>query len=258
MIVSGAVFANNHVHIDRLIRPVWLVFQPFQKFAMTSVAMVLKVLKLQLKDLCKLYTDTTKDDQPAFPFFRKVHEATLSYKQCIKPNLYLCSLISGQKVVTKFVEGRYAIRIHQYMAKMGYAPEVIFYEERLTTRYCVVVMEYIEGAETLDHCIKRGHKFSKKIFGHCKEVIDYMHTKNYCHGDLRANNILVMNLNNEPRIKVVDFNWAGEAESSTYPGFMNHADITWPEGAAAGKQLQLSHDLYWFQQWVTRLDHVNC
>ena len=58
----------------------------------------------------------------------------------------------------------------------------------------------------------------KKFFEHCEEVIRYMHAKNYCPGDLRANNILVMNLDNELSIKVVDFDWAGEAGSSTYPG----------------------------------------
>ena len=96
--------------------------------------------------------------------------------------------------------------VHQHMAAKGYTPKIVHYEERLTSKYSVVVMECIDGP-TLDNCITQGKKFSKEFVKHCKEVVNEIHSKKCCHGNLRANNILVTNIDEEPQIKVIDFDW---------------------------------------------------
>ena len=83
-------------------------FQPYQKSAMKFVALVIKALKRRVQDLCKLYVQNKKADQPNFPFIQNVNGTTLSYKMSINPHLYRCSL-DAEEVVTKFVEEKYGI-----------------------------------------------------------------------------------------------------------------------------------------------------
>jgi len=98
--------------------------------------MAMKALKCQLQDLCELHKQDKKADQPDFP---NLNSVTLSYIKSIKPHLYLCSL-DTQKVVTKFVEGKYGIEVHRHMAAKGYAPKLVHCKEQLTSRFCVFVM----------------------------------------------------------------------------------------------------------------------
>jgi len=42
---------------------------------------------------------------------------------------------------------------------------------------------------------------------------------------------------------VIDFDWSGREGDVTYPGFMNHIDVNWPEGASDNKFIYKAHDL---------------
>ena len=246
MMVSGAVVAKG-VHVDRLIRPVWLVHQPYQKHAMICVARVMRALKVQLCDLVDLYIKAKAVEQPNYPFFQTPGDVgTLVYKKQIKPNVYVCLLNEKSKVVVKFVEGAYGIDVHKYLADQGYAPKVEYFNADLTSRYQVVVMQFIESAITLDDHIKDGSN-PNDIVKECKVVIDDMHSKGYCHGDLRPNNILLNYINGQVKFNIIDFDWSGQANIKEYPGFMN-SEIEWPEGASAGEKLKCEHDMYWLDK----------
>lgn len=46
----------------------------------------------------------------------------------------------------------------------------------------------------------------------------------------------------------MDFEWAGLANETTYPLFMNHKDIQWPPGATDGKPITKEHDEWWLDR----------
>ena len=72
-----------------------------------------------------------------------------------------------------------------------------------------------------------------------------MHSAGFCHGDFRSPNILVRDTG---KVCVLDYEWSGAIGTATYPFFMNHVDLTWPEGAVDGQLIQMEHDKYWLEQ----------
>ena len=50
----------------------------------------------------------------------------------------------------------------------------------------------------------------------------------------------------------LDCDWAGEAGKQTYPLFMNHAGVKWPEGAAEGMPITQAHDERMLRQLLSR------
>jgi len=106
-------------------------------------------------------------------------------------------------VVVKFVEGAYGIDVHKYLADQGCAPRIEHFDRALTSRYQVVVMQYIDGAQTLHDYINDGNN-PDDIVKQCKATIEDMHKKEgYCHGDLRPNNILVSSNNGQFKFYVI-------------------------------------------------------
>ena len=65
-------------------------------------------------------------------------------------------------------------------------------------------------------------------------IIEKLESKNYVHGDLRSNNIVIRTdvIEKSVDLKVIDFDWAGEAGQVRYPAERNR-DIWWP-GEAGG------------------------
>ena len=73
--------------------------------------------------------------------------------------------------------------------------------------------------------------------------MNLLHQADFVHGDLRSNNIFVL----ADSVRITDFEWAGVKEQSTYPLFMNHTDLTWPDGARDGQPIKQEHDLWWLK-----------
>ena len=92
------------------------------------------------------------------------------------------------------------------------------------------------------------HDETQGIKYHCQKALELLHTKGYCHGDFRSNNILIRHSETPKPIAIVDFDWSGETDKATYPPFINHIDINWPEGATDNALLQPDHDNYWLNQ----------
>ncbi len=78
-------------------------------------------------------------------------------------------------------------------------------------------------------------------------VTTSLHMAGFCHGDLRAPNILVRA---RAKVCVLDFEWSGRLGTATYPFFMNHEEIAWPEGAQDGKLIAKEHDKFWVSALV--------
>ena len=73
-----------------------------------------------------------------------------------------------------------------------------------------------------------------------KAAVHALHAAGFVHGDLCGCNILMAT----SAVYLIDFEWAGLVATVTYPCFMNHIEIKWPDGAGAGRLVTQSHDLW--------------
>jgi hypothetical protein len=147
-------------------------------------------------------------------------------------------------VVVKFTR-TYGVEAHSLLAIHGFAPQLL-HCERLAGGWFMVVMERLTdpwvNAYNMEPCL-----LNEALGVELRSAVDLLHENHFVHGDLRSNNIFV---NPETmKISVVDFDWCGVADVAQYPPFMNHTDITWPEGAEDGLVLRPAHDLYWCEKF---------
>ena len=256
--ISGAV-KGHHVMVDRLTPFMWMVPQPNDRSAMTQLARVFKALKNALAHLIEFHLRAVPEPERHYPYFREIgDEGIISYLEELKQNVFRCVLQkdgNSERVIVKFVE-RYGIEAHRLLEKKGYAPSVKAFVKNVTSRYHVIVMEYIEHAVTLyDYILKEEHKTHTvtQLKDHCSEVLTLLHTQGYCHGDLRGNNILVRRHEASCPVVIVDFDWSGKIGEAKYPLFMNHINLKWPDGATDNAPLRPEHDQYWLDK-VFQLD----
>ena len=118
------------------------------------------------------------------------------------------------------------------------------------------VMEYLDPSEW--ETLHRFMNASSTVLSHTKlrkaleDIVRALKSKNYVHGDLRPNNIMIRkDLSKQPLdLKVIDYDWAGEASKVYYPAERNPeiAGIKWP-GEAGGK-IENGHDWKLISSWL--------
>ncbi|KAK9816064.1 hypothetical protein WJX74_003798 [Apatococcus lobatus] len=73
------------------------------------------------------------------------------------------------------------------------------------------------------------------------------------HGDLRSTNIFVReNAEQAWEVQTIDFDLAGVEGVATYPPFLNHRHISWPEGVIGGAKIVRAHDCAHIEQIISR------
>ena len=165
-----------------------------------------------------------------------------------KKLLFLVKTEEGNRMVVKFCR-RYNREAHRLCAQRGYAPRLASVEQ-LAGGWLMVVMEYIEGI-LLSECGCDGGWDASEVLGQVEDCVTMLHQNGYVHGDLRENNILVVSSEGSgtpSKAVLVDFDWAGRSGEDRYPLFMNHSEVTWPDGAEDGSVLEEAHDWFWFEK----------
>ena len=204
--------------------------------------------------LCYLYCiDCRLVSQPPEP-------SKIRFAPCT-PRIYgTCELIGKAKDETgtltfKLVSRSYSQQVHEHLAAKGLAPKLYGYAkvDGAPTAY---VMEYLDPSEW-----KTLHRFmnaSSTVLSRTElrkaleDIVRVLKSKNYVHGDLRPNNIMIhKDLLKQPLgLMVVDYDWAGEASKVYYPAERNPEieDIKWP-GEAGGK-IENDHDWKLILSWL--------
>ena len=191
-------------------------------------------------------------------------EGTLTFVS--RPNdayqrLFLATLSSssflGLRVLVKLVPRSYSRDVHKHMADNGLAPKLYGYAEveGVPTAY---VMEYLDPSiwQTLYQLSKPKKKLNRptanQLRGALQEIIAALDEKKYVHGDLRSNNIMIRTnvMDKSVELKVVDFDWAGEAGQVYYPAERNR-EIQWP--GEAGGPIEQDHDSKMVDSWMKDL-----
>ena len=162
---------------------------------------------------------------------------------------------SNQPVVVKLVSRSYSQQVHEHLAAKGLAPKLYGYAkvDGAPTAY---VMEYLDPSEW--ETLHRFMNASSTVLSRTElrkaleDIVRALKSKNYVHGDLRPNNIMIRkDLSKQPLdLKVIDYDWAGEASKVYYPAERNPeiAGIKWP--SEAGGKIENGHDWklisFWF------------
>ena len=162
---------------------------------------------------------------------------------------------SNQPVVVKLVSRSYSQQVHEHLAAKGLAPKLYGYAkvDGAPTAY---VMEYLDPTEW--ETLHRFMNASSTVLSRTElrkaleDIVSALKSKNYVHGDLRPNNIMIRkDLSKQPLdLKVIDYDWAGEASKVYYPAERNPeiAGIKWP-GEAGGK-IENGHDWKLISSWL--------
>ena len=79
-----------------------------------------------------------------------------------------------------------------------------------------------------------------------EDVLCIMHGKGFVHGDLRPQNILVVN----DTIRILDFDWAGREGVVRYPNELN-ISCNWHADVECGGLIAKEHDKY-------RIENICC
>jgi serine/threonine protein kinase len=153
---------------------------------------------------------------------------------------------AGRNIVVKFVE-RYGERAHRVLAGEGLAPALLYCGSPCSDQkdpsyqsISMVVMEYVDG-DTL--AVKRGSGIDevtvKTVRSEVQRALELLHDQGLVFGDLRRPNIMITK---DGRVKLIDFNWAGEEGQAKYPSLISQ-EIHWPEGVKAVAVIRREHDL---------------
>ena len=139
-----------------------------------------------------------------------------------------------QEVVVKFVRSHYGEAVHNLLGCSGFAPK-LFCCEPLPGGWYAVVMEKLDGEHIETDSINDGVKQS------LKRAVDLMHEKNYVHGDLRSQNIFIVN----ETVRILDFDWADTEGTAEYPPELNMSShCNWHPDVKPGGKILKAHDTH--------------
>lgn len=243
LFISGAVFGQD-IYIDRL-ASVWLVPQTQNHLAMLETARVLAALRRAIGSIKQFYHNlpTTPTADPRFPAFNSIGNFVIKYECQLKPHLFR-GTVDGARVVVKFCEA-YCEEAHRLLENMGYAPK-LYCCYPVSSRFKMIVMEFVEGRQLCEYLSQEEPSKKQNILAECALALQGLHDKNLCHGDFRDQNVLVRE---NGKVCVLDYEWAGQVGQVRYPGFMNHAHITWPDGVFDGEIITKAHDRVWLEKF---------
>jgi hypothetical protein len=180
---------------------------------------------------------------------------------------------------------QYGAKVHKYLEEKDMAPKYFFLfdigSDLLPTDAIEQyhVMEYLpppsnDSAGWIS-LLELEEKFPEVASIHKSDIeaalykiINVLGERKYVHGDLRPNNLLIKvtagpdgcKIQNRegsdplPYLKVIDFDWAGDAEVVKYPPHRN-PDVEWP--GDSGKPILVSHDKLMIDTWLSKWPHLN-
>ena len=151
------------------------------------------------------------------------------------------ALAVGTELVVKFAR-TYCEEMHLMCHAFNQSAPALYSVKNLPGGWIMLVMERVSGAHF------EPKKESKAVCEMLEDVVKHVHSAGMVHADLRPNNIMVAE--DKTRLCLIDFDWAGHADKTRYPLFMNRIDIVWADEVGDGKVLKPAHDDYWLEQLV--------
>lgn len=151
---------------------------------------------------------------------------------------------SSKRLLVKFVQS-YGRAVHEELASVNYAPKLHGFTE-LSGGWKMVVMEYLESPVWRDGTSLPvdDQVVQRELITVRNEILPSLKEKGYVHGDIRLANLMFRmdraGNGSDPAVKLIDFDFAGEAGKTTYPWNLNTAIR--PHGEVPCAPLEFLHD----------------
>lgn len=242
MSFSGAVFTDLAIR-DQLTPTVSLLWQPHSSLMLQAARCItaLRAALLSLRTFYDILDAEAKAKQQLqrqllYPYpaaFTDLHDTQVQLTYTDKLGRLCFKGVVDQMghqtpVFVKFCRS-YHRGAHDLLASKGFAPPVLGLMA-LPGGWFMVIMRFVVDGCPWDESVS-------KTAEALQAAVQVLHQAGFVHGDLRSNNIV------QDGIHTVDFEWAGIADQATYPFFMNHTDLKWPDGASDGLPITKGHDL---------------
>jgi serine/threonine protein kinase len=140
---------------------------------------------------------------------------------------------------------RYSEEAHQFLADLGYAPQLREVTS-LPGGWTMVVMDfspYTQLSELFMPSIESPRFVKSKM----REIVQRLHDNGFVHADIREKNILVdpktLTGKDDCSVHLIDFDWAGKDQEVRYPGRVNTVTVRRPNGASDGELITKDHDM---------------
>ena len=237
--VFGAAWNGGDVCIDPLCSPVSLLYVPRDPRAQVArTARVLAAIASTVDDLKEYYSDPGTVHQG--PYLRDCNSGKLENVKEMKGRSWLFEgKLKGEEVVIKFSSSYYGEEVHRHLADLCLAPK-LYMCKKLCGGWYAIVMEKIKGSRLLQLNV------TKPVKEALKYAVDTMHEEDYVHGDVRPQNIVVVN---DSRVCILDFDWAGKKDTVRYPVALNMSRRSvWHPDVKPGGLITKEHDLYQLEQ----------
>lgn len=104
-----------------------------------------------------------------------------------------------------------------------------FYEEE---SHFYIILELIQGGELFDHLLKKNNyseSDAREMIDVIVNVVEYLHSKNIVHRDLKAENLLMMHLEDDAELKLCDFGASAYASEPTLTDTVGTPNYVAPE-----------------------------
>ncbi|CAJ0925046.1 15989_t:CDS:2 [Entrophospora sp. SA101] len=161
-----------------------------------------------------------------FPWIRSYTKDSLVVsfqykKRCVdilQSLVYLVEKNDDTKHIVKF-SGTYGYDAHSFCAEHQIAPKIIHYSD-INSGYKFIVMEYLDGYETINSLFSKVKKEDLKEIKNSIKVADRW------------------------VIKIIDFEWAGPEGKIRYPYVTMNPKIKWHNEVKPGNLIRKSHDIH--------------
>ena len=161
---------------------------------------------------------------------------------CFPKKMVFEGKLNSTTVMVKICKGKYGEAVHRAMAAEDHSPRLIDCL-KVTDDTFLVVMEKFDSEmldvywESVLVCEKKSKK--RTIEQQLRNILSFMQSQGYVHGDLRDPNILVSG-KSEIKLKIVDFNWAGKVGEVKYPSDLN--TYAFHSSARPWQKILMEHD----------------
>ncbi|KAJ7241717.1 hypothetical protein B0H12DRAFT_42281 [Mycena haematopus] len=258
LVVVGAVFTSQII-VQRLTDYVWLGNSRVDDDDhVLRVARILFSLQASIEELQTYYMHL--EPQPFdlkhlhprfFPSITSYHsngeDVVFTYISPLESDpacmTFLAALdkTANKKVVIKFVK-RYGEEAHRLLARLGLAPELIYFGSISVPGLCygglhMIVIDYIEG-KTLSDAYSDA-VLPVRVTETISKGLDALHASDIVYGDLRRPNVMIRN--QDQGIMFVDFDWSGKVGQVRYPLHLAAA-VREASGAVEYDLMDKSHD----------------
>lgn len=208
-----------------------------------------------------------------------VYQVEVVDRDCL-PN-FLANIGSNSLLIkiiyTGFHRQHYGSIVHRFLAEKDMAPTLYGATSPVPQEFkegpgleTYIFMEYLPppsdgeaGWITLHDLGVEHRSFAQKnkdkIVAAVKDIVEVLRGKEFVHGDLRTNNLMIyivvrrktcqlqLKDDGNPRIKVIDFDWSGRRNEVCYPTLRNSA-VKWP--GQDGMYISADHDSDMVKSWA--------